>query len=57
METPLQKACLQEISKRPFWTALKDALLQEKESAAKDDPKQKPAKDKAKKKRKGTLRA
>ena len=56
METPLQKACLQEISKRPFWTALKNALLQGKESPAKDGTKQKPAKSKSNK-RKGTLRA
>ena len=56
METPLQKVCLQEISKRPFWTALKDALLQGKESPAKDATKQKPAKSKSNK-RKGTLRA
>jgi hypothetical protein len=56
METPLQKACLQEISKRPFWTALKNALLQGKESTAKDGTKQKPAKSKSNK-RKGTLRA
>ena len=57
METPLQKACLQEISKRPFWTALKDALLQGKESAPKDATKQKPGKAKSTNKRKGTLRA
>ena len=56
METPLQKACLQEISKRPFWSALKDTLLQGKESQAKDDSKQKTTKQKSNK-RKGTLRA
>ena len=57
MDTPLQQACLQEISKRPFWAALKEALLQEKKSRgpAKDEPKQRASKDKPKK-RKGTLR-
>ena len=28
MDTPLQHACLLEISKRPFWNTLKDVLLQ-----------------------------
>ena len=54
METPLQKACLQEISKRPFWTALKEALLQEKPNAVEDEPRKK-ATEKKRSKRKGTL--
>ena len=55
MDTPLQKACLQEISKRPFWAALKDALLQGTTSPAEGKHVEKPAKSK-KTKRKGTMR-
>ena len=55
MDTPLQKACLQEISKRPFWAALKDALLQGTTSPAEGKRVEKPAKSK-KTKRKGTMR-
>jgi len=56
MDTPLQKACLQEISRRPFWTALKDALLQGATSPAKGELAGKATKSKTKK-RKGTMRA
>ena len=55
MDTPLQKACLQEISKRPFWSALQDALLQGTTSPAEGKHVEKPAKSK-KTKRKGTMR-
>ena len=41
MDTPLQHACLLEISKRPFWTTLRDVLLQGSAASQVDTAKEK----------------
>ena len=41
MDTPSQHACLLEISKRPFWTTLKDVVLQGSAASQGVEPKEK----------------